>query len=105
MTFLLIIDAVGEGWTFMLYVPICPAAMAFVTAFVPETRNRSLEAIEISLREATGENTDRGGGGGDSDSAVGDTTDEIQMQGQGEIELTDNTSLLLATDSRDTAAV
>lgn len=45
-TFLLIVDVVGESWTFMIYAGFCAGAAGFVLELVPETRGKTLEQIE-----------------------------------------------------------
>jgi len=50
-TFLGLIDIFGQSGTFWLYAALSVGALAFTYALVPETKGRSLEAIEADLRE------------------------------------------------------
>lgn len=54
LTFLPLVQAVGQGGTFVLYAIICVLSFAFATFLVPETKGRSLEDIEQALRRPTG---------------------------------------------------
>lgn len=45
LTFLTLLDALGESGTFWLYAGICVLALLFVIAKVPETKGKSLEQI------------------------------------------------------------
>ncbi len=49
MTFLLMLDGLGAGTTFLFYAGVCAVALVFSWAVVPETRGRSLAEIERSL--------------------------------------------------------
>jgi Na+/melibiose symporter-like transporter len=49
LTFLSLIDALGDGGTFLLYALISVASIVFVLRLVPETRGRTLEQIEGEL--------------------------------------------------------
>ncbi|XP_013380389.1 solute carrier family 2, facilitated glucose transporter member 10 isoform X2 [Lingula anatina] len=55
LTFLDIMNGLGASWTFIMYGIICAMSVAFIFAFVPETKNRSLEIISEELRDR-GEN-------------------------------------------------
>jgi MFS transporter, SP family, galactose:H+ symporter len=46
LTFLTLVELVGEAWTFWLYALFAVAAWVFSYYMVPETKGRSLEAIE-----------------------------------------------------------
>lgn len=50
LTFLPLIDAIGSAAMYWIYAGIALAGMWFIAALVPETRNRSLEAIEEHWR-------------------------------------------------------
>lgn len=50
LTFLSLINAVGEPGTFWLYGGVCVLFLAFSYLFIPETKGRSLEEIETELR-------------------------------------------------------
>ena len=52
LTFPVLVEAFGVALVFGLYGLISIAALAFVLAFVPETRGRSLELIEANLAAA-----------------------------------------------------
>lgn len=54
MTFLLLLDALGPGSTFLVYGGVCAAALVFSWLYVPETRGRSLDEIEANLRAGRG---------------------------------------------------
>jgi hypothetical protein len=49
-TFLSLIRAAGPANTFWIYGALCVAAFVFCYALVPETKGRSLEAIEHHWR-------------------------------------------------------
>ncbi|KAH3782648.1 solute carrier family 2, facilitated glucose transporter member 10-like isoform X2 [Dreissena polymorpha] len=49
-TFLDIMNGVGVTWTFILFGLICFLSLAFIFAFVPETKNRTLEQISSDLK-------------------------------------------------------
>ena len=51
--FLPLVALVGETAVFWILAGICVAAALFIHFLVPETRERSLEAIETELRERT----------------------------------------------------
>ncbi|MDG5819657.1 sugar porter family MFS transporter [Natronococcus sp. A-GB7] len=53
LTFLGLVDAVGQASTFWLFGACCLAALVFCYKLVPETKGRSLEEIEADLREKT----------------------------------------------------
>ncbi|MGI9048575.1 MAG: sugar porter family MFS transporter [Rubrobacteraceae bacterium] len=59
LTFLLLINALGQTGTFWLYGVIGVVAWFFVYFLVPETKGRSLEAIEADLRGTAGRQTSR----------------------------------------------
>lgn len=50
LTFPPLLEVLGVGWLFGIFAAICFAALIFVWALVPETKNRSLEEIEADLR-------------------------------------------------------
>jgi hypothetical protein len=50
LTFLPLIDLIGSTAMYWIYAGIALAGMWFIAAPVPETRNRSLEAIEEHWR-------------------------------------------------------
>jgi len=50
MTFLLLLDGLGAGPTFLVYAGICATALVFAWFTVPETRGRSLDEIERNLK-------------------------------------------------------
>ena len=52
LTFLQLIDALGQSWTFWLYAGLSVAALVFMYYLVPETKGRSLEDIEADLRQS-----------------------------------------------------
>ncbi|SEO92536.1 MFS transporter, sugar porter (SP) family [Halogranum amylolyticum] len=52
LTFLQLIDVLGQSWTFWLYAGLSVAALVFTYYLVPETKGRSLEEIEADLRES-----------------------------------------------------
>ncbi|EMA52169.1 sugar porter family MFS transporter [Halococcus thailandensis] len=52
LTFLPLIDRLGEGLSFWLLGGFCLIAFVFIYARVPETMGRSLEEIEADLRES-----------------------------------------------------
>ena len=51
-TFPLLNAAIGAAGVFFLYASICLAGLVYLFLRLPETRNRSLEEIETSLRGA-----------------------------------------------------
>lgn len=51
LTFLSLIDHLGPSFTCWIYSLVCIAAFMFFNAFVPETKNRSLEEIQRALRK------------------------------------------------------
>ncbi|MBZ6494840.1 sugar porter family MFS transporter [Natrinema longum] len=51
LTFLRLIDIVGQAGTFWLYGALSVLALLFCYLLVPETKGRTLEAIEADLRE------------------------------------------------------
>ncbi|APW98507.1 MFS transporter [Halobiforma lacisalsi AJ5] len=51
LSFLGLVDAIGQAWTFWLFGGLCLAALAFSYTLVPETKGRSLEEIEEDLRD------------------------------------------------------
>jgi sugar porter (SP) family MFS transporter len=54
LTFLLLINALGSSGTFWLYGIISVGTIFFIKAFVPETKDRSLEEIENDWRVRAG---------------------------------------------------
>jgi sugar porter (SP) family MFS transporter len=54
LTFLPLLQSLGTAGTFWLYAALCATLVAFTAEFIPETKGRSLEQIEIELqRRAT----------------------------------------------------
>ena len=53
LTFLSLIQRIGRAWSFWILGICCLAAFVFVYFRVPETKGRSLEEIESTLREST----------------------------------------------------
>ncbi|ELY65866.1 MFS transporter, partial [Natrinema versiforme] len=51
LTFLRLIDGIGQTGTFWLYGVLSLLALVFCYRLVPETKGRSLEEIEADLRE------------------------------------------------------
>jgi MFS family permease len=51
LTYLSLIQAIGETFTLWLYALLCVGAFVFCYFLVPETKGRSLEEIEEELRE------------------------------------------------------
>jgi major inositol transporter-like SP family MFS transporter len=49
-SFPVLLGAIGGAWTFALFAAINVAAIAFAYRYVPETRGRSLEALETEFR-------------------------------------------------------
>lgn len=62
LTFLSLIDALGESGTFALYAVIGLASLMFIRLRVPETKGKTLEEIQtaITRQRPTGEASDRG---------------------------------------------
>ncbi len=52
LAFLPLLEAVGGRWTFLCFVATAAACLVFTLRFVPETRGRSLEEVEETLRAA-----------------------------------------------------
>ncbi len=50
MTFLTLVELIGQSWTFWLYGVLAIASLMFCYYLVPETKGRSLEEIEASWR-------------------------------------------------------
>lgn len=53
LTFLPLVDQIGEGYSFWILGGFCMLAFVFIYKRVPETMNRSLEEIESDLRANT----------------------------------------------------
>ncbi|ELZ91995.1 metabolite transport protein [Haloferax mucosum ATCC BAA-1512] len=51
LTFPVMVGAITKAGTFWVYAALSAVALAFTYVFVPETKGRSLEAIEADLRE------------------------------------------------------
>ena len=49
VTFLNIVAAVGSSGAFFIYAVLSVAALAFIAAYVPETKGRTLEQIEADM--------------------------------------------------------
>lgn len=49
LTFLSLIDVLGDSGTFVLYAAIGLASVLFVRARVPETKGRTLEEIQLTV--------------------------------------------------------
>lgn len=49
-TFLLVVDAIGQAYTFWILAVIGLACWLFTYLWIPETKGRSLEEIESLLR-------------------------------------------------------
>ena len=47
VTFLTAVDALGKDVVFWIYAAFAAVGLVFVRAFIPETRGRSLEEIEV----------------------------------------------------------
>ena len=60
LTFLPLIGAIGEAFTFWGFGVIAVGAFAFVFFLMPETKGRSLEAIEADLRGVEASKTEAG---------------------------------------------
>jgi hypothetical protein len=71
LTFPMLTANVGTPSTFWLFGGLSALALVFTYAVVPETKGRSLEAIEADLRENIGATT-AGGGGDESPDAADD---------------------------------
>ena len=71
LTFPVLTADVGESGTFWLFGAFSAAALAFTYYLVPETKGRSLEAIEADLRENVGDSL-----AGDADGAASDVADD-----------------------------
>lgn len=52
VTFLPLIELIGEGWSFWILGGFCILAFVFIYLWVPETMGRSLEEIEADLHES-----------------------------------------------------
>jgi MFS family permease len=63
LTFPILTANVGTSVTFWLFGGFSAAALVFTYYFVPETKGRSLEAIEADLRENVGERGRKAGEG------------------------------------------
>lgn len=53
LTFLPLVNRIGEGYSFWILGGFCVLSFAFIYLRVPETMDRSLEEIEADLREST----------------------------------------------------
>lgn len=53
LVFLILLDTIGIAMIFSIFAAICIISFSFVMMFVPETKNRSLEAIEKDLRQTS----------------------------------------------------
>ena len=51
--------ALDVEWVFLIFAAIGVVALIFVIKFLPETRGRSLEEIEIELRQRAGVKTEQ----------------------------------------------
>ncbi|HET7324329.1 MAG TPA: sugar porter family MFS transporter [Halococcus sp.] len=70
VTFLTLVQTLGRGLTFWLYGIVAAIAIVFVYTQVPETKGRSLEAIEADLR---------GSASGEESGTTGDWTSEEEI--------------------------
>jgi sugar porter (SP) family MFS transporter len=50
LTFLTLLQALGTAGSFWLYAALCAVLVVFTARFIPETRGRSLEEIEVDLQ-------------------------------------------------------
>ncbi|MBY8856479.1 sugar porter family MFS transporter [Nocardia sp. CA2R105] len=48
--FLPLANALGQGQTFLIFAAICLVGLLFVTRFVPETKDRSYQEIDLSMQ-------------------------------------------------------
>ncbi|MFW6317207.1 MAG: MFS transporter, partial [Halorubrum sp.] len=62
LSFPVLLDGIGTPTTFWLFGAAGVVALVFTHRIVPETKGRTLEAIEADLRGATGLTTDASGG-------------------------------------------
>jgi sugar porter (SP) family MFS transporter len=51
LTFLTLLQALGTAGSFWLYAALCAVLVLFTARFIPETRGRSLEDIEVDLHQ------------------------------------------------------
>jgi sugar porter (SP) family MFS transporter len=51
LTFLSLLQALGTSGSFWLYAGLCAVTVVFAARFIPETRGRSLEDIEVDLHQ------------------------------------------------------
>jgi hypothetical protein len=54
LTFLSLVEALGPSWTFWLYGVLAIGSLLFSYFVVPETKGRTLEEIEQTLRSRRG---------------------------------------------------
>jgi len=77
MTFLTMVDTLGKSESFLVYAAFCVGAFFFTQKYVPETRGKTLEEIEISLRAAAAgstSNSSASGGVSGTQNAVASTS-------------------------------
>lgn len=63
LTFLVILDAIGAGWSFAIFAATTVATLAFVIRYVPETSGKTLEQISEQLSLASSGSHPAGGKG------------------------------------------
>lgn len=52
LSFLPLINSIGESWTFLIFAGVCILSIFFVRSYVPETKGISLEEIEKSWQKS-----------------------------------------------------
>lgn len=51
LAFPVVLGAIGQGWSMLIFAVLGVLSFVFVSAFVPETTGRSLEGLEADLHE------------------------------------------------------